>query len=95
MDKALQKAQTRERVKRYRDKQKSVTSASVTGDSVTQDVTVYPSIINALADPVKRDKLERICDSLGKRRLLGQVYYGAGKHSITMDTVSELLEATT
>ena len=37
MDKALQRQQTAERVKRYRDKQKSVTSDSVTPGSVTLD----------------------------------------------------------
>ena len=37
MDKALQRQQTAERVKRYRDKQKSVTSGSVTLKGVTPD----------------------------------------------------------
>ena len=39
MDKDKQREQTRERVKRYRDRQKSVTSGSVTGQGVTQGMT--------------------------------------------------------
>ena len=60
MDKALQRQQTAERVKRYRDKQKSVTSEVALQGSVTP----YPAFIMALADPVKREKIERILESL-------------------------------
>ena len=53
----------------------------------------YHPILRALMDPIKREKLERICESLGKRKLLTHVYYGM-RLPVDFETVSELLEAT-
>ena len=55
----------------------------------------YHPVLYALTDPIKRKKLEKICESLGNRRLLDRVFYGAGKHSLDMGTVKDLLEVTT
>ncbi len=100
-----QREQTRKRVERYRDRQKSVTEAlpnvtqspnSVTEsvDSVTQDVTHYPAIIYALTDPIKRKKLEAIAQSLKEFKQAENVYYGC-RDPVPFDVVGDLLEATT
>lgn len=85
------KEQTRERVKRYRERQKSVTLGV---DSVTLDVTQYPPIVYALADPIKRKKLQDICKALEHRNLQSRLYYGCGDFSISFDVIEDLLEAT-
>jgi len=87
-DKALQREQTRERVRRYRNKQDSVTSNSVTLDSVTE----YPAVIYALADPIKREKLRRICQSLKEHNALEDVYYGVC-NPVPMNVVADYLVA--
>lgn len=88
------------RVRRYRERENSVTESpeSVTNvtnsvtENVTVDVTQYPSILQALTDPIKRGKLQDICDVLGKRKLLHKVEYGCG--GMSFDIVQELLEVT-
>ena len=72
MDKALQREKTRERVKRYRERLKSVTPESVTSQSVTE----YPAVIEALVDPVKRAKLEKIYHSLASHNV--EIGMGSG-----------------
>lgn len=95
--------QTRLRVQRYRERQKSVTNSgenvtqspeSVTEseESVTQDVTQYPAIIYALTDPIKRKKLEAITQSLKTFKVADKVFYGIS--GIPFDVVGDLLEAT-
>lgn len=54
----------------------------------------YPPILYALTDPIKRKKLEAICESLDNHKLLSKVYYGAGAYSVDMETVRDLLGAT-
>lgn len=99
------KEQTRLRVQRYRNKQKSVTESpenvtqspdSVTEsvDNVTLDVTQYPAIIHALVNPDKRKKLEKIYQSLKDFKQAENVYYGCSKDSVPFDVVGDLLEAT-
>ena len=56
--------------------------------------TKYPPIIHALADPVKREKLEKIYLSLKEFRQEKNVYLGCGKHSMPFDMVGEYLDAT-
>ena len=51
---------------------------------------VTPTLLNALVDPIEREKLERICQALGHRQ--DRVYYGIS--GLTMADVSELLETT-
>ncbi len=58
----------------------------------------YPAIVYALVDPIKRDKLQRICKSLDKKlsdgsNLLNLVHYGTSDY-IPMSKVKELLEVT-
>lgn len=70
---------------------KGVTSQGVTEEGVTQ----YPSIMYALADPIKRRKLEKICQSLSDHNVLDKVYYGyPGLGGIRFDGVRDLLYAT-
>ena len=93
-DKALQKKTTLERVRRYRNKGKGVTVEGVTEEGVT----AYRPIIIALADPVKRAKLRKICQSLsgretGKTNRLDEVYYGCGVDPTPMSEIDELLTA--
>ncbi len=99
------KEQTKERVKRFRERRAlrdSVTDVtqspdSVTKDleSVTHDVTQYPAIIHMLVDPIKRRKLEKIHESLKQRNLLKLVTIGyPTMGGIPFDEVGDFLEAT-
>ena len=85
-----EREQTRERVKRYRERQKSVTEAV---GNVTPDVTQYHPILEYLINPIKRDKLERICHSLRQHNQLGEVYFGC-RQPLSFDIVEGLLQAT-
>ncbi|KKM92431.1 hypothetical protein LCGC14_1218520 [marine sediment metagenome] len=93
------KEQTRERVKRYRERQTALQDGSVTEDSVTEqgkdvtlDVTQYPAILHALTDPDKRCKLEAIVQSLKNHHQVDNVFYG---HSgLSMSQVGEMLDCT-
>ena len=77
-------------MKRYRRRNKEgVTKQGVTSKGVTN----FSHILNWLVDPVKREKLERICTELGKRNLLDQVFIGT-EHPVDLYTVNEWLEAT-
>ena len=116
MDTALQKEQTRERVKRYRNKQKAlqntenlaidVTFCTGNSEALQKNVTphnvyqsimvgnreVTPAILDALVEPAKRQKLEKIYESLKSRGLANEVYYGIS--GIIFADIGELLEAT-
>ena len=82
------KEQTRLRVQRYRNKQKGVTLGGVTDKGVTQ----YPAIIQALVNPDKRKKLEKITQSLKDFNQEKNVRYGVD--GPTFDVVGDYLEAT-
>ena len=87
-----------ERMKRYRNKKRDVTVEDVTVEeptSVTADVTQYPALLYALADPVKRAKLRRICEGLSNHNQLKNVYYGAGDMAVPFDMVNEYLAVLT
>ena len=71
-----------------------VTKQGVTKALKDKGVTEYHPILSWLIDPVRRDKLERICVSLNHRKLLDKVRLGAGPNSLPMDTVAALLDAT-
>ena len=51
----------------------------------------YPALLIALADPEKRAKLRRICESLKNHNQLENVYYGYGESSVPFDIVSEYI----
>lgn len=53
----------------------------------------YPALLYALADPVKREKLRRISESLRNHGVLKDVSYGIG--GPTFDVVSEYLAVLT
>ena len=53
--------------------------------------TQYPALLYALADPIKRAKLRRICESLKNHNQLENVYYGYGESSVPFDIVHEYL----
>ena len=76
-----------------------VTKAGVTEEGVTgltgvteTGVTEYPAVIEALVDPVKRAKLEKIYHSLASHNVETQVRYGLW--GPTFDIIGELLEVT-
>lgn len=97
MDKVLQREQAKERMKRYRERNKVGENVTQSPDSVTEStdsVTQYHPILQALTDPVKRKKLQDICNALDRRGLQSKVYYGAGRYSLSMDVVEDLLETT-
>ena len=52
--------------------------------------SIHP-VVEAIANKKERDKLRLICSSLDKKNLGAKVYYGTG--GLTMDTVSDLLDA--
>lgn len=55
----------------------------------------YPAIVYALADPIKRKKLERVSQSLKMHKQDSNVYYGyPGLGGVPFDVVGDLLEAT-
>ena len=80
-DKEKAKAAGRERVRRYRERQKGVTSGGVTPEGVTR-------IAERLTDPVWRPRLGLICESLGN--LSSEVYLDG----VPMDMWAELLSVT-
>ena len=86
MDKTEQ-ARLRKRKQRDIERSNSVTSGERDMESVTQ----YPALLYALADPVKRAKLRRICEQLSNHGQLKNVYYGAGETSVPFDAVNEYL----
>jgi len=49
-------------------------------------------IIKALADPIKRKKLEAISQSLKAHNVLRNTYCGCGDDPVPMEEVGELLE---
>ena len=61
---------------------------------ITVGITKYHPIMDILIDPVKRKKLERVCDELKNHKVIEQVYYGCGANPIRMDVVSEMLDVT-
>lgn len=52
-------------------------------------------ILDDLVDPIRRKKLEVICDALNRRKGLdSKVFYGIGENGLPMDIVGDLLDAT-
>ena len=95
-DKEAQKAATRARVKRYRDKQKSVTQPTEcnaqTIKDVTPDVTPYNPLMTHLVDPIKRRKLQAIVDAFSGSPCSKKVTFGY--HGANLDEVSQMLNLT-
>ena len=95
-DKEKQKAAARERVRRYRDKQKSVTqptecNAQTTKD-VTPNVTPYNDLMTHLVDPIKRRKLQAIFDAFTNSPHGKKVTFGY--HGANLDEVRQMLDLT-
>ena len=53
----------------------------------------YPAILNALVDPMKRRKLEKIYQSLNEFKVADKVYYGC-LDPVPFDVTGDLLGAT-
>ena len=95
-DKEAQKVAARERVRRYRDKQKSVTqptecNAQTTKD-VTPNVTPYNPLMTHLTDPIKRRKLQAICDAFANSPYGKKITFGY--HGANLDEVRQMLDLT-
>ena len=58
-----------------------------------EGITEYHPILEYLVDPIKRDKLERLCHSLRQHNQLGEVYFGC-RQPLSFDIVEGLLQAT-
>ena len=58
-----------------------------------EGITQYHPILEYLVDPIKRDKLERICHSLRQHDVLQGVYFGC-RQPLSFDIVEGLLQAT-
>ena len=80
-------------MKRYREKQKGITERDNIGRDNKLGITQYHPILEYLVDPIKRDKLERICHSLRQHNQLGEVYFGC-RQPLSFDIVEGLLQAT-
>ena len=85
-DRVLQKEAVRKAVQKHR----GITQQGITETGITQ----YHPILYALTDPIKRKKLEAICEALSKRNLQSQLFYGCGRYSMDFSIVEDLLEAT-
>lgn len=81
----ISKAKMRERKRLERA---VVNPKSILNEGITQ----YPAIIRALVDPIKRQKLEKITQSLKDFNQEKNVRYGV--NGPTFDIVGDLLEAT-
>ena len=96
MDTEQKRAATRARVKRYRDKQKSVTQPTEcnaqTIKDVTPDVTPYNPLMTHLVDPIKRRKLQAICDAFDGSPYSKKITFGY--HGANLDEVSQMLNLT-
>ena len=91
-DKLKDRGAHKELMRKRREGLTGVTESGVTG--VTEEgVTEYPAVIEALVDPVKRAKLEKIYHSLASHDVEAQVRYGLW--GPTFDIIGELLEVTT
>ena len=100
-DKDKQKEASRERSRRYREAQKGVTqdmgkgvtpegvtAQGVTEEDITQEGVTEDTqdLLDKLTDSVWRDKLSRICDSLGRNR--DAVWLGNFKLSLVSDLLT-------
>lgn len=82
----------------YKDKEKqreSVRKAVHKHRGITEGITkgiANESLLVALADPVKREKLQRICAELKAHRVLQEVFYGV-EHPVGFDRIASLYES--
>ena len=76
--------------KKYMERKRSNNVRPI--EIVDPNVRPLPAIVYALTDPIKRRKLEKICQSLKDFNQLGEVGYGV--EGPTFDIVGELLEVT-
>ena len=98
------KQDTAKAMREYRQRQKGITGGITdNAEGITPEHSVYqcitsskrqvtPTLLNALVDPIERQKLEAICGSLATRNKMDRVYYGIS--GLTMADISSLLEAT-
>ena len=70
-----------------------VTKLGLTEGVNKEGITEYHPFLEYLVDPIKRDKLERICHFLRQHNQLGEVYFGC-RQPLSFDIVEGLLQAT-
>ena len=95
-DKVLQREAVKKAVHKYRvlHTNKLGITEGVNKEGLTeQGITQYHPILEYLVDPIKRDKLERICHSLRQHNVLQEVYFGC-RQPLSFDIVEGLLQAT-
>ena len=100
--KVKQKEATKERVRRYREKQKGVTKEEgvtllelltrIIEEGKDWDYTNTPAIVKALVNPKKRKMLEFISQDLKRKGLARDLRYGV--YGPDFEFISELLECT-
>ena len=91
-DKVLQREAVKKAVQKHRVLH--INKEGITKQGVTlEGITEYHPILEYLIDPIKRDKLERICHSLRQHNQLGEVYFGC-RQPLSFDIVEGLLQAT-
>ena len=85
-DPVKQKEANRLANKKYR--QKGITETGYHGKGITR----YPALITALADPIKRDKIERILTALKRHSSinLSNIWYGI--YGPTFKSIDNLLK---
>jgi len=84
-DRDKQKEAVKKAVDKHRGITKGITSEGITPMGITD---YYPPVVYALLDPVKRKKLEYICQAL-RDEDKPEVRYGV--EGPTFDTITELL----
>jgi len=91
-DPQKQKEAIKKAVQKYR---KGITEAGITEAGITDKYQNVRPIIKALADPVKRKKIEAIYQSLKAHNVLSNTYYGCGTDSTPFEEVGKLLDCLT
>jgi len=87
--------QSKEVHKEYMRKLRGSQKGSQIEGSQVKGSQEYPAILYALTDPVQRQKLEKVCQSLKVHKQAENVYYGyPGLSGVPLDVVGDLLEAT-
>ena len=89
-DKVLQREAVKKAVQKHRVLQEGITKEGITSSGITE----YHPIMRWLIPGEKRDKLERIVQSLKRHNVLRNSYLGCGVHSLPLDVVAEMLEVT-
>ena len=75
-------------MRKRRSNKEGLTKEGLTAQGLTHPVMKY------LIPGEKRDKMEKIVQSLKRHNQLGNVYLGCGRDSLPLDIVAKMLEVT-